>query len=91
MVKKMNKEEVMNKFMEMTGKSKEEADIIAEILERNSIIGKVNKEKIITEMVEKLNVSSEEADELYNKISSIIMGGIKDSILHPFKSKKDEE
>ena len=87
MVIVMNKKEFINELIEKTGRTENECIIINSCIEENFIIGKKNKEKTISLIMDKLNVSCEEADDIYNIASSIISKGIKNSIIHPFKSK----
>ncbi|MFR2586042.1 MAG: hypothetical protein ACLTAK_05800 [Bacilli bacterium] len=83
----MNKSEFIKLLEEKSERNENDCLIVSEILERHFIIGKKNKEKIINELQEKLSVSFNVANELYNIISKIIINGIKESLIHPFKSK----
>lgn len=83
----MNKSEFIKLLEEKSERNENDCLIVSEILERHFIIGKKNKEKIINELQEKLSLSFNEANELYNIISKIIINGIKESLIHPFKSK----
>ena len=82
----MNKEDVINKIMELTNLSKEDALKVDEAVEAHFIIGKNNKEKIVNDIKEKLNIDENKADEIYNQVMEIIATGIKEKIAHPFKS-----
>ncbi len=87
MVIVMNKKEFIEELIEKTGRTENECIIINSCIEENFIIGKKNKEKTISLIMEKLDISYEEANNIYNIASSIISKGIKNSIIHPFKSK----
>ena len=87
MVIVMNKKEFIEKLIEKTGRNENECIIINSCIEENFIIGRKNKEKTISLIMEKLDISYDEADNIYNIASSIISKGIKNSIIHPFKSK----
>ena len=83
----MNKTEFINALSKEANISIEKATVINSCLEDHFIFGKNNKEKIIADIENKLSISSEEANNLYDIASSLISKGIKNSILHPFKSK----
>ena len=82
----MNKSEVIKKIMEVTGLSEEKCLQINEVIENYFIIGKNNKEKIISDLIEKLKINKDMANDIYNKVMSVIAGGIKDKLKNPFKS-----
>lgn len=76
MVMKMNKNNFINKLMEITNYSEENCILINNIMENHFIIGRNNKIKIMNDFIEKLDISKEEADELYNICMKIIIKGI---------------
>ena len=65
-------------------------DIVSDLLKQYDFVeffvGKKNKDKIINKFCEVLNINEEKAEDIYNKVMEIISTGIKDKILHPFKS-----
>lgn len=86
MVLKMNKAGFIKELSKKTGYNEEICEKINEIVEETFIVGKNNKEKMVTKFIEKLNVDEAKADEIYETVSSIIVGSIKEKIKHPFKS-----
>ena len=82
----MNKRDFINKIKEVTGFSDEKATLVNDVLENHFIIGRHGKEQIINELIERLSVSREEADKIYNTCMEVITTGIKDKIIHPFKT-----
>lgn len=80
----MNKEKFLKSFIEETGFSSEQAQIINNIFENHFIIGKNNKEKILFELEKKLDVSSNAAEDIYNSYIDIVIEKLKDRINHPF-------
>lgn len=81
----MDKEKFINELAKKLNCDIEYARKVSDLLEDNFIIGKKNKEKTINHLIEELNINEEEADNIYNVSSSIIVGGIKDKLKHPFK------
>lgn len=87
MVKKMTKEEFIKVLSEKLKCSEKRAKEVSDLLEDNCFIGKNNKEKTINSFINNLNVTKEEADEIFNVCMNTIKDGIKNRLLHPFKSK----
>jgi len=84
----MNKEDVINKLVEVTKLDKEKCIAINEILENNFFVGKKNKEKIISDISSKLNMNEMDAEKIYESAMSVIGSGIKDKLKHPFGGRK---
>ena len=84
----MNKEQVIEKLQSITGLTAEKCTELNSILEDHFLIGKNNKEKIIADITAKLDVASDKAEELYESAMSVIGGGIKDKLKHPFGEQK---
>ena len=84
----MNKEEFVKELKNITGLDDGKCTIINNILESHFIIGKKNKEKMISDIIEQLEVTSEEAEKIYESAMTILSGGIKDKLKHPFGSQE---
>lgn len=88
MVRKMNKGKFLEELKVKTGLDESKCIIISDIIDEVFIIGKNNKEKMLDMFMDKLSIDREEADNIYNTSMGIIINGVKDKIIHPFK--KDE-
>lgn len=86
MMMKMNKTEFIKELSKRTGYDEEMCTKINEIVEDTFIFGKNNKEKMIAKFTEKLGVDEAKANEIYENVSGLIAGGIKEKLKHPFKS-----
>ena len=86
MVMKMNKTGFIKELSKKTGYNEEMCTKINEIVEDTFIFGKNNKEKMIAKFIEKLGVDEAQANEIYESVSGIICGAIKDKIKNPFKN-----
>lgn len=86
----MNKESFIKELECVTGLDNEKCIIINNILESNFIIGKKSKEKIISDIVSELELTEEEAEKIYEASMSILGSGLKEKIMHPFGSQKDD-
>ncbi len=87
MVMKMNKTEFINKLEEELKYDREKCSAINSVIEDTFIFGRHKKEKMVEKFTQELKMSNEEAEHVYEVVSSIISKGIKDGILHPFRSK----
>lgn len=83
----MNKQEFIAKLSEVSGRTEEECGRINEILQGNFIFSKKNRYKIAEEISLSLSVDMEQAYVIYDQAKEIIVGGAKDSLKHPFRSK----
>ncbi len=70
MVMKMNNN-ILDKLKEKTSYSKEQCNILKNILEKHKIVGRKNKDKIIQDFMQELQIDRNEADELYNNCMEI--------------------
>lgn len=88
MVKKMNKNKLIDELSKKINLSKKESEESINILE-NYFFFKKNKnaDKIIMDLSEKLKTDMEKAKEIYEVSLKIINDEIKEKIKHPFKSK----
>ena len=82
----MNKRGFIEELVKKTGFNEEQCKKINKIIEETFFVGRKNKETLITKFMEQLNISDKKADELYNKVSSIIAGELKNKVL-PFLKK----
>lgn len=80
----MNKEKFIKELEKVTGLDNGKCTIINSILENHFIIGKNNKEKMVSDVMEQLEITREEAEKIYESAMSILGGGIKDKLRHPF-------
>lgn len=83
----MNKQEFITKLSETTECTREDCEKVNEILENNFIFSKKNRDKIAGEISLSLSVDMEQAYVIYDQAKEIIVGGAKDSLKHPFRSK----
>lgn len=82
----MNKGEFIKKLSELTKLDEEKCTIINEVLESHMIIGQKGKEQIIEDLKSKLSLDEEKANSIYNTCMEIVGKGIKEKLVHPFKS-----
>lgn len=85
----MNKSEFKKALKEKLNLEEDKITIINDILEDHFFIGKKNKNKIITDLINKLNIDESKANDIYNATMQVIGNGIKDTLKHPFRSKKE--
>ena len=85
-VVQMKKKEFIKVLGEKLDLSEEKCILINDVLEDNFLIGKNNKEKIISGLMDKLDVDETEANHIYEVVSSIITGELKEKLKHPFRS-----
>ncbi len=82
----MNKKQFIQELEKVTGLGNSKCIIINDIIEKHFIIGKKNKEKMVADIIDKLKMTKDQAEEIYESSMSIIGGGIKEKLKHPFKS-----
>lgn len=82
----MNKKQFIQELEKVTGLDNSKCIIINDIIEKHFIIGKKNKEKMVADIIDKLKMTKDQAEEIYESSMSIIGGGIKEKLKHPFKS-----
>lgn len=82
----MDKTTFIKNLAESAHLTTEQSTLVNNILEGHFIVGKNNKEKIISKLREQLNIADEEAEKIYESAMSLIGGGIKDKLKHPFGS-----
>ena len=81
----MNKEKVLSVLREKLNLDDEKINKISNIVEDTFLVGKNNKEKMLSRFQEELHIDNEFANKIYDTVMSVIGGGIKDKLLHPFK------
>lgn len=80
----MNKKAFIEELKNKTNYTKEQCNLINEVLDNTFLIGKKNKDKMIEQFIEKLNIDNDEANKVYETVMSIIGSNILDKIKHPF-------
>ena len=87
----MHKTEFLQELAAKAELTEEQAVQVSEILESHHIIGKNSKLAVIAEIGEKLGVDAETAERISDTASQLIASGIKNRLLHPFGSDRDEK
>ena len=82
----MNKKQFIQELEKVTGLDNSKCIIINDIIEKHFIMGKKNKKKMVADIIDKLKMTKDQAEEIYESSMSIIGGGIKEKLKHPFKS-----
>ena len=81
----MNKKDVILKLKEKLNLDIDTCNKINDIVEKNFIIGRNNKEKMLNGFINELNIGKDEADKIYNTVMDVLMHGLKEKVMHPFK------
>ena len=86
MVKKMNKEALIELLAEELGYPVEKCILINDVLENHFFLSKKNEETIIDELMQQLEVDHEEANRIYEAAIKIIKEEVKNKLKHPFQN-----
>lgn len=78
----MNKKKFIEVLKENTSYTERECSLINEIIERHFFLTK--KDEVMKEWMKELNVEKDEAEKLWQTVSFILKGEIKNKIKHPF-------
>lgn len=83
----MNRGEFINELENRIRLSREKCSLVCDVFERYVFWKEKNREKIIDDLMTEIDISKDEASDIYEKVLGIIGDGVKNSILHPFRSK----
>ena len=90
MVMKVNKKLFVKELANSLDLSVEEGYKINKIIEDNFIISKNSKDRIIEALINELSYDENLANKIYDTSVRIISREIKNSLMHPFKSKDSQ-